>query len=549
MKKTNVKYLIVGAGPAGLQMAYFLKKAGLDYIVIEKNATAGSFYKKFPIHRSLISINKKYNYFPEATFNLRHDWNSLLSDIESLKLTNYSDDLFPNADVLYRYLNDFAEQTAINIQYNTTILKISKNSSGQFELQLNNNSTLTCKILLLGTGAVSQYMPKRIEGIEKTIPYAQIPTNKEVFINKRVAVLGGGNSAFETANHIADVAAHVHVLLRSPLKMAYETHFVGNLRAKYTNIFDMYQLKSLHAVLKPNLKKISLLENGCLKTNHEYDYPDSTVKGTLKLSREYDYILNCTGFIYTHNSLFDESIQPNTIMENKFYELNEYWESTNVSNLYMIGTTMQAIDRKASSGFIHGFRYNIRTLSQLLFEKFEGQDYPFETESLTPFESFLSKLYTRFSIADSIFQLYGFLGDMLIYDQASKTIQWYKDLPIKHIANRLPSDKKVLQLSLEFGFDHYPGKSSLEFLGPSDPHNTDKSAFLHPVIRYFYKDETKEFHFGDSLLGRWDMPHAEGGAIASYHTEFYNWMAGIFGLEKIDISSLGENPIFEKWEK
>lgn len=304
----------------------------------------------------------------------------------------------------------------------------------------------------------------------------------------------------------------------------------------------------MHAVLKPNLKELICLEDGTIKTRHEYDYPESDVKGTLKLSREYDYVLNCTGFMYTHENLFETSIKPNTVMKDKFYALNSCWESTNVSNLYIIGTGMQAIDRKASSGFIHGFRYNIRTLSKLLLEKYENREYPSERISLNPFEAFLKALYTRFSIADSIFQLYGFLGDMLVYDKEKEALAWYKDLPIQNIAERKPRNKKVLQLSLEFGFQHYPDKSSLEFLGPSDPHNTDKSAFLHPVIRYYYQDEYKEFHFGDSLLGRWDMPHNEGGAIASYHSEFYNWLAEIFDLEKIDPSEFGENPNFVKWD-
>jgi thioredoxin reductase len=536
MNNMKVKYLIVGAGPAGLQMGYFFKKAGLDYLIVEKNNIAGSFYKKFPIHRSLISINKKYNFFTEETFNLRHDWNSLLSDNESLKFTNYSDDLFPSADILYKYLNDFAKEIGLNIQYNTSIKNIKKNKEGEFEVEIENGSAYLCKVLLIGTGVVSQYMPN-IEGIEHTIPYKEIPVDKKVFVNKRVAVLGGGNSAFETANHIADVAAHVHVLLRSPLKMAYETHFVGHLRAKYTNIFDMYQLKSLHAVLKPKINKITKLENGNLLTNHEYDFPDSEQSGVLKLSREYDYILNCTGFIYTHESLFADDIKPKTIMNNKFYDLNEFWESSNIENLHFIGTTMQAIDRKASSGFIHGFRYNIRTLSNMLLEKHENQTYPNEIISLMPFKELLEQLYKRFSIADAIFQLYGFLGDMLVFEEDSKTFKWYKDLPVKHINNRMPKDKKVLQLTLEFGFHHYPNKSSLEFLGPSDPNNTPKSAFLHPVIRFFYKEETKEFHFGDSLLGRWDLPHADGGAVASYHSEFYNWMADFFGLEKLNTAS------------
>jgi len=68
---------------AGLQLAYFLHKAGRDYIIFERNDTAGkashtpafcgsnssnwfyvfhdagSFYQHYPRHRTLISINKR----------------------------------------------------------------------------------------------------------------------------------------------------------------------------------------------------------------------------------------------------------------------------------------------------------------------------------------------------------------------------------------------------------------------------------------------------------------------------------------------------------
>ncbi|MFT4646112.1 MAG: thioredoxin reductase [Planctomycetota bacterium] len=544
----KVKYLIIGAGPAGLQMAYYLKKADLDYVIIEKNNTAGSFYKKFPIHRELISINKKNNYYTEETFNMRHDWNSLLSEDSSLKFTKYTDELFPSADLLYKYLNDFSEKMKLNIIFNSVVKSVKKNSDGLFEVEIANAEPYLCEILMVGTGAVSQYMPEEIDGIENTIPYSAVSADKSFFENKRVAVLGGGNSAFETANHIINVAAHVHVLIKSPLKMAYETHFVGDLRTKYTTIFDMYQLKSLHAILMPNLKKLTKLDNGVLKTNHEYDYPESKVKGTLKLSREYDYVINCTGFNYTHQNLFAPNTKPSTIENNKFYALNENWESVNIPNMYFIGTTMQAIDRQSASGFIHGYRYNIRTLSNLLLEKFENIPYPNQKMPINPFNVFLDALYTRFSIADSIFQLYGFLGDMLVFNEEEDCVEWYTDLPVDYIHKIKDENKKVLQLTLEFGFHKHPGKPSMQFLGPSDPHDTKNSAFLHPVIRYYHKGIESEFHFGDSLLGRWDMPHNEGGAIASYHVEFYNWMAEIFEIEKIPLDNIGENPIFEKWD-
>jgi thioredoxin reductase len=547
METEKVKYLIVGAGPAGLQMGFFLKEAGLDYLIVEKNESSGSFFAQFPIHRKLISINKKYNYFEEEEFNFRHDWNSLLSDNKELRFGNYTDELFPSADLLCTYLKDYAEKLGLNIRYNTAVSMISKNENGQFEVKTQDGNQFLCEVLLIGTGPVSQNMPEEIEGIEHTTPYRNISLDLEKYKNKRVGILGGGNSGFETADYLAGTAAHVHVFVKKELKFAWQTHFVGHLRAVNNNLLDMFQLKSLHAVLNPRIRKIHKLEDGTLQTQHEYDYPDSSVPGTLKLTRDYDYIINCTGFKYANLSIFDNAIKPETKMNDKFYELNENWESKNVKNLYFIGTLMQGIDRKASSGFIHGFRYNIRTLSRLLQQFHENDPYPVERIQLYALENFLSLLYQRFSISAGLFQLFGFLGDMLVYNEENKEMEWYKELPVGYIHKIKLYDKHVFLLTLEFGFDKHK-KPAIEFLGPSDPNNTSLTAFLHPVIRHCYLGQITEFHFGDSLLGRWDMPHASGGAVASYHLEFYNWLAGIIGFEKKCIDPEAENPSYAKWE-
>lgn len=50
------------------------------------------------------------------------------------------------------------------------------------------------------------------------------------------------------ADHISDVAGHVVVVNRSPLRLAWDTHFVGDLRAVNNNFLDMVRLKSNHSV-------------------------------------------------------------------------------------------------------------------------------------------------------------------------------------------------------------------------------------------------------------------------------------------------------------
>ena len=66
-----MEYLVIGAGPAGLQLAYFLEQAGRDYLVLEAGPGPGTFFTTFPRHRELISSNKRYTGSTDPEFNLR----------------------------------------------------------------------------------------------------------------------------------------------------------------------------------------------------------------------------------------------------------------------------------------------------------------------------------------------------------------------------------------------------------------------------------------------------------------------------------------------
>lgn len=44
---SHYHYCVLGAGPAGLQMGFFLSKARRDYIILERNSGPGSFFNKW----------------------------------------------------------------------------------------------------------------------------------------------------------------------------------------------------------------------------------------------------------------------------------------------------------------------------------------------------------------------------------------------------------------------------------------------------------------------------------------------------------------------
>ncbi len=543
----TIKYIIIGAGPGGLQAGYFLQKNQRDYLILERARTAGSFFATQPRHRKLISINKKNNFFEEEEFNWRHDWNSLLSDEPSMRFTCYSDELFPSADTMYQYLQDYAAHFQLNIAYGTNVSRISRDADGEFTLSIDDGSEYRCRVLLMALGAVAPHVAKEIEGIELTTSYDDHELDLERYRNKRVGIIGQGNSAFETADHLSGAAAFVHILAKRPVRMAWDTHFVGDVRAVNNSIFDMYQLKSLHAVLNPKLKSITRLADGTLETSHEYDYPDATPPGTLELTREYDEIITCTGYRWVADELFDDAIKPRTWYKGKYPDLTSTWESSNVKDLFFVGAAMQGNDKKSSSGFIHGFRYNIQTLARLLEERYEGVPYPSTTFSPISWDELLSWMYDRFSISASLFQLYGVLCDTVIISEDLSRATVLKERPLEYASALDYGDNHALLLSLEFGF-HQFNEPSLTFMGPSDPTDTKCAAFLHPVIRHIHKGRQRsEFHFGDSLLARWDRPHGKGGAVMSYHYTFQRWLE-----DRLSIDLNLPEPIegaYRKWSR
>ena len=156
-------HLVIGAGPAGRQLAYYLEQAGRDYLVLEAGATPGTFFRTFPRHQRLISINKTHTGCTDPELNLRMDWNSLLSDDVGLRFTQYTERYFPDAEDMVRYLGDFAAAYRLRIQYNTRVEKITRN--GSFRIVTDRGQEYETKRLIAATGVSKPYLPV-IPGIE-----------------------------------------------------------------------------------------------------------------------------------------------------------------------------------------------------------------------------------------------------------------------------------------------------------------------------------------------------------------------------------------------
>lgn len=117
---------------------------------------------KYPRHRELISINKLRTGheadLPERTaeYNLRHDWNSLINDEavggKGIFFGNFSQDYLPKADALVKYLEHFASEYALKVEYSQTTAHITRKADGRLSLTTHTGREYLCKNVVVATG-------------------------------------------------------------------------------------------------------------------------------------------------------------------------------------------------------------------------------------------------------------------------------------------------------------------------------------------------------------------------------------------------------------
>jgi thioredoxin reductase len=496
-KQMLLDYLIIGAGPAGLQLGYFLEQAGRNYLILEAGNSPGTFFKRFPRHRQLISINKRYTGSENPDFGLRMDWNSLLSNNPDLLFTEYSHRFFPQADELVRYLTDFAVSFGLKIKYGVQVTRVSKD--GNFYLWDEQGNTYQCRHLILAAGVTRPYIPS-IPGIELTENYTTISVDPEEFVNQKVLIIGKGNSGFETADNLVETTSTIHVAGPKSITMAWRTHYVGHLRAVNNNLLDTYQLKSQNAILDAHIDRI-VRQDGKFLVTARFVRADEVQKDIV-----YDRVITCTGFRFD-DSIFDETCRPQMTVNNRFPALTCEWESTNVKDLYFAGTLMQSRDfRKTTSGFIHGFRYNIRALHRILEKKHHGRPWPGQALESTSV-ALMKAVTRRVNETSALWQQFGFLGDV-IRVAPGEPVCYYEEMPVDYVHDgAFDPEDHVFLITLEYGADHDkvdPFDVHVNRVAQNDAENSMDSRYLHPVVRHFADSRlVSEHHIVENLENEW----------------------------------------------
>jgi len=174
--------VIIGAGPAGITAAYQAKKAGLEYLVIEKGLIGNTIYN-YPVGLTVFSTVN------ELEFN----------DGE-LKPAREK----PTREELLSYYVRFVLDNELNVNAEEKVLALHKTRLG-FRVT-SDKGVYDARTVLFAIGAMDH--PRRLN-----VPGEELPKVHDHFretypwVKKKALIVGGGNSAGEAALFLAQEGA------------------------------------------------------------------------------------------------------------------------------------------------------------------------------------------------------------------------------------------------------------------------------------------------------------------------------------------------------
>lgn len=208
MKAEEQTVVIVGSGPSGLAMAACLNVHSIPYIILEREDCYASLWKKYSYDRLHLHLAKQFSELPHLPIPPSYP-----TFISKNQFVQYLDDYVShfNISALYRRSVELASYD--ESAGKKWIVKARNLTSGEIE-------EYSARFLVVASGETSNPFTPQIEGLStftgEVIHSTQFKNGK-AYDNKKVLVVGSGNSGMEIALDLSNHGAKTSIVVRSPV--------------------------------------------------------------------------------------------------------------------------------------------------------------------------------------------------------------------------------------------------------------------------------------------------------------------------------------------
>jgi len=311
--------LIIGSGPAGLRAGMEAKKADIDYLILDRGEVAQS-WRDIRQDMPLLSPC-----LPQR------DWTSISDEFPIWKFDVHRPFCF--AHEFTDYLIKFSDHYNLNVSTNTQVNSIDKYGDS-FQIS-SNKGIFNSKIVLVASGFFGNPYIPNIPGLRNNpvVMHSHQFKSHKPYQNKRVVIIGSGNSAAETAIVLAG-HAQVYLLSQNELKFFSKTKNLCNIRGiSESYLLELIQMQIIRHIPNAKIKKVEgnslYLDNKIIDAHH---------------------IICATGYHADLSALTNLSFKVDE--KTKFPHIKKTGESASIENLFFAGPLAYT---KISSLLIHGF--------------------------------------------------------------------------------------------------------------------------------------------------------------------------------------------------
>lgn len=203
--KNQYQVIIVGAGPAGIGATLAAKQQKLKYLTLDQDSLGGTVFQ-----------------YPRGKI--------VMTQPVELPLVGKMQFKETTKETLLEFWQNVEKKSGIQINYNEIVANVENTDSG-FIVKTNRGSYLADKILLsIGRRGTPRKLDVPGEDLPKVV-YQLI--DPEQYINQKVVIVGGGDSALEAALAIADVTG-------SEVSLSYRSGSFSRAKAKNRDRIDAY---------------------------------------------------------------------------------------------------------------------------------------------------------------------------------------------------------------------------------------------------------------------------------------------------------------------